>query len=231
MRIDARTIASALLRDACHEHCACPTYAHQTRARTRLRKTAMTLRATLSLAFVCLLVHACFAHDSSMAAANETLALARTVEPGAKPASRDAAFVNKEALQTVDGFTPCKSGASRNQVATILGVQASPAVAKQGDRVTVSISFSTPQRILNGKIETSFLFGSIELGTDVADLCSMLASSKPVSHCPLATGSYTLSHGFLVPADVPSNKYSIRVAITSFSGETLACFVTWIRVG
>lgn len=144
--------------------------------------------------------------------------------------SRSANLVDASALQTIDGFRPCVSSVSKPPIATVLGVQVSPAIASWGSHVSVTISFSTPQRITNGKVQTSFLFGTIELGTDTSDLCAMLASSTPVSHCPLASGTYTLSHGFVVPQDVPPNKYSIRVSIVSLAGETLTCFVTSVRV-
>lgn len=179
----------------------------------------------------------CALIDASAARAPETphiepaLSQIETNSSDITPVARDASFVNTARLQALDGFKACKSGASRLPIATVLGVQVTPAIAKQGDHVNVAISFTTPQRIMNGKIETSFLFGSIELGTDVADLCSMLASSTPASHCPLAAGSYALSHGFVIPTEAPSNKYSIRVSITSFAGESLACFVTSVRVG
>lgn len=140
-------------------------------------------------------------------------------------------LIDTSRLQNLDGFTQCKSTANKAPIAEILGVQVSPAVAKQGGHVTVSISFRTPQKLMGGKITTSLGLGTIELGADVADLCGMLASSTPASHCPLSAGTYTISHGFNVPAEVPSRKYTIRVSIASLTGDLLACFVTSVRIG
>ncbi|KAK7263486.1 hypothetical protein RJT34_31077 [Clitoria ternatea] len=98
----------------------------------------------------------------------------------------------------------------------VSGIQISPNPVVRGDPATFKISATSGQAIHGGQVVIRVSFFGVPVHTEKIDLC------KEVS-CPVANGSFLLSHSQKLPAITPPGSYALEMTLKDDKDELLTC--------
>jgi hypothetical protein len=95
-------------------------------------------------------------------------------------------------------------------------VKISPDPVVSGAAATFKIFGSTGEDISGGKVVIRVLYVGIPVHTETHDLCDETA-------CPVAPGSFVLSHSQTLPSITPPGTYTLKMTINDKNGGRLTC--------
>uniref|UniRef100_A0A1J3FK47 Putative phosphatidylglycerol/phosphatidylinositol transfer protein n=1 Tax=Noccaea caerulescens TaxID=107243 RepID=A0A1J3FK47_NOCCA len=98
----------------------------------------------------------------------------------------------------------------------VKGVEISPDPVVSGQAATFNISGSTGEEISGGKVVISVSYFGIHVHTETHDLGDETA-------CPVAPGSFVLSHSQTLPSITPPGTYTLKMTIKDENGGRLTC--------
>ncbi|XP_037496688.1 putative phosphatidylglycerol/phosphatidylinositol transfer protein DDB_G0282107 [Jatropha curcas] len=103
-----------------------------------------------------------------------------------------------------------------NYAVKIHGVDISPDPVESGNPATFNISASTGQSITGGKVYIYVNFFSVRVHSETHDLCEEIS-------CPIAPGSFVLSHTQTLPGFAPPGSYTLKVLMKDENDQELSC--------
>ncbi|KAL1190163.1 MD-2-related lipid-recognition protein ROSY1 [Cardamine amara subsp. amara] len=98
----------------------------------------------------------------------------------------------------------------------VKGVEITPDPVVSGDAATFKISGSTGEDISGGEVVIKVSYFGIPVHTETHDLCDETA-------CPIAPGSFVLSHSQTLPSITPPGTYTLKMTINDKNGGRLTC--------
>ncbi|XP_050234971.1 uncharacterized protein LOC126683175 [Mercurialis annua] len=98
----------------------------------------------------------------------------------------------------------------------VQGVDISPDPVLPGKPATFNISASTSQSVAGGKVEIAVSFFSVHVHSETRDLCEDIP-------CPIAAGSFVLSHSQTLPVFTPPGSYTLKMTMIDGNGQELSC--------
>ncbi|KAG2330021.1 hypothetical protein Bca52824_001201 [Brassica carinata] len=98
----------------------------------------------------------------------------------------------------------------------VKSVEISPDPVVSGKAATFKITGSTGEDISGGEVVISVSYFGIHVHTETHDLCDE-------SSCPIAPGSFVLSHSQTLPSITPPGTYTLKMTINDKNGERLTC--------
>ncbi|ESQ45956.1 hypothetical protein EUTSA_v10010794mg [Eutrema salsugineum] len=98
----------------------------------------------------------------------------------------------------------------------VKGVEISPDPVVSGKPATFKISGSTDEDISGGKVVISVSFVGVHIHTETHDLCNETS-------CPIAPGSFVLSHSQTLPVFTPPGTYTLKMTMNDKNGKQLSC--------
>ncbi|KAJ8767931.1 hypothetical protein K2173_020871 [Erythroxylum novogranatense] len=106
----------------------------------------------------------------------------------------------------------------------VQGVEIFPNPVVSGKPATFNISGSTGQAISGGKVVIDVSYFSIHVHTEIHDLCEEIS-------CPVAVGSFVLSHTQTLPAFTPPGSYTLKMTMRDDKDEMLTCVSFNFKIG
>ncbi|KAF8090087.1 hypothetical protein N665_0487s0007 [Sinapis alba] len=98
----------------------------------------------------------------------------------------------------------------------VKAVEISPDPVVSGEAATFKITGSTGEDISGGEVVISVSYFGVHVHTETHDLCDE-------STCPIAPGSFVLSHSQTLPPITPPGTYTLKMTINDKNGGRLTC--------
>ncbi|CAF1708461.1 hypothetical protein Bca4012_006228 [Brassica carinata] len=98
----------------------------------------------------------------------------------------------------------------------VTGVEISPDPVVSGKAATFKITGSTDEDISGGEVVISVSLYGVHIHTETHDLCDE-------SSCPIAPGTFVLSHSQTLPSITPPGTYTLKMTIKDKNGGRLTC--------
>uniref|UniRef100_A0A2P2JV73 Putative phosphatidylglycerol/phosphatidylinositol transfer protein DDB_G0282179 isoform X2 n=1 Tax=Rhizophora mucronata TaxID=61149 RepID=A0A2P2JV73_RHIMU len=111
-----------------------------------------------------------------------------------------------------------------NYAVKVYGVDISPNPVVTGEPATFNISGSTGQTLSGGKVVIDVSYFSIHVHRETHDLCDEIC-------CPVAVGSFVLSHTQRLPGYTPPGSYTLKMTMKDNDNEELTCIRFKFNIG
>ncbi|KAK4776146.1 hypothetical protein SAY87_024107 [Trapa incisa] len=98
----------------------------------------------------------------------------------------------------------------------VSGVEISPNPVARGQPATFSISATTGEPIIGGKLVIDVSYFGWHIHSETHDLCSETS-------CPVSEGDFTVSHSQVLPGYTPPGSYSLKMKMYDTTGRELTC--------